>query len=136
MMPIMYIVTGIVTMIWPEGAGGTSISSITRIFGVPFIAGLAMVISGLLALSAVLLERRVGRWFSLLITPQLWMVWLAAIGPYYAITKSHYADGVIRHRAFIFNDQVIYIVVGLMFTYALLVSSGFLFTWTNKPSSR
>ena len=121
----LYIITGAVTIFDAQGAGGTSVASIARVLGSPLTAGIAMVAGGLAAVSAILFERHSRKWvISILLTPLAWLVWIAAIGPTFAIIGAHYADGVIRSRAFIFNDQAIYLAAALSYTYAMLDQSG------------
>lgn len=102
----LHVVWALLLLFWPVAANATPLHGVL-LLPLPRLAivGL-MLIASALAFHVVFLEPHPGRYAGLMLAPQALIVALAAFGAASAIWSGHYADGVIRHRAFIAADQL------------------------------
>jgi len=95
--------------------------SFVEIFGlhlVPGIHALILVVASFLSLEALRRPPSIKNW--LLVVPQQVIVMTTAAGGWVAIMTGHYADGYPAPRAFIAADQIIFTLVGLAHTLAVM----------------
>lgn len=93
----------------------------------------------LVAVSALVgtqwLPRRLVAWRSLSLIPQLIVLWLSMSAILVAVAASHFGDGVLRPRAFIFLDQLPGFLLCLFYTAAFFEPAVKVF-WREKVSSQ
>ena len=106
----LHLLQGIL-LIQTESAGyATSLSSLLQLIPNHIIAGAVMVIAALLSIYQLATD-----WSKWLLLPQLIILIIAAGGVGRAIWLSAFADGIVRSRAFIAADQLIYIILPLLY---------------------
>lgn len=99
-----------------SGIGGTGIEAIYRWFGSSLVTWLLFV--AVMAIAAMFI--RAPWWIVLFLIPQEITLMMSASGALSAIWLSQFADGVVRSRAFISNDQAWTIIGAVGHTLAII----------------
>lgn len=97
--------------------GATGINALHRYVMSPNLLAGMIVACAMLAFLAVLTQRP---WIVLLLLPQQVLLMISALGAIDAIWLAQFADGVFRPRAFIFVDQIIYVIAAGGHTAAVI----------------
>lgn len=117
---IVHLIWGVAILATGEVFHTTAIdANLTNISANPYVIGLFFII---VAFAAVFpLWKKLNSLTALLLSlPQQYTLVLSSIGALTAIIESHFADGVIRPRAFILIDQCAIIVATLLHTVAII----------------
>lgn len=98
----------------------TALDLLVHLFGnVTPVAGVALLLSVVLALTGLRLRNRRSLSFALIL-PQQFLVTVSAIGAVGAMLSGHFADGIIRPNEFIIADQAPAVLLAAMHAAALL----------------
>jgi hypothetical protein len=85
------------------------------------LAGIVMIVAALMAMVELVYFHHIPNTKSVtLLLPQQVILIMAAGSAIEAIFQSHFADGVIRSRAFIVADQSVYILLAFFYTMAII----------------
>ena len=114
---IIHLAWGIVLVVDNVPLHTTAIDSVFRIFSSPGTAGIAYIVASLAAIVAMFRPATLKN--LLLIIPQQYFLMLSAFSAMGCISRSAFADGIVRSRAFIFVDQLPIIVAAVLHTCAL-----------------
>lgn len=102
----LHVFWALLLLVWPVAARATPLHGVL-LLPLPRLAIVAlMLMASALAFHVLFLEPEPSRYAGLKLAPQALIVALAALAASNAIWTGHYADGVIRHRAFIAADQM------------------------------
>ena len=117
---VLHIHWGIGLQLSPESVGVTAIAHTARFFGGnPTATGLFLFVVGGLAAASLVLKH--SYWPSLLLViPQQIVLLNSLWGSLWCAWHNVYADGTPHPGGFIFNDQVVHVLIGLFHTIAVL----------------
>ena len=106
---VAHIVQGVALLWSPAAAGATPVAFVVRLFPTPWLAGVAFVVVGLVAVGSVML-----RWSWWCVLPQQGFLILAAFAACQAMWLGKYADGTAIPSAHIVADQL-WVVLAALF---------------------
>lgn len=96
----------------------TSVHVLSLIFPVVMLPGV-LIVTATCAVVAFMMKKKDNT--LLLLVPQQFMLYLAAGGSVQAFIEGHFADGVMRSRAFILSDQGPGILLAFFHTWAMML---------------
>jgi hypothetical protein len=102
----------------------TSIDGIVRTFQPYWLAAFVLIGSGTCGIIGMRMFENYPRISLAMFMPMQFLLLLSKLTVIQAIYNSHFADGVIRSREFIAADQVYILIIGSLYTWALLINYG------------
>lgn len=126
----LHLVQGVLLLFDPTAGNTTSAHLLLKYIPYAPLAGVVMIIAAAMALYELVSRSGTARgWYFhrtpntrylALLLPQQAILVMAAGSAIEAMVTSHFADGVIRSRAFIIADQSTYVLLAIFYTMAII----------------
>ncbi len=118
---VLHLIQGFLLLLDKTAGNTTSAHLLLKYVPYAPLAGLIMVAAALLAMVELVYFHYIPNTGSvILLLPQQIILIMAAGSAIQAIFLSHFADGVIRSRAFIIADQSVFILLAIFYTVAII----------------
>lgn len=121
---MLHLSWGIFLLLEGGPIAATAIDGIVRFFQPYTLAGGVLIFGGICGIIGIRLFERYPIVSLALFMPMQFLLLFSELTIIQAIFRSHFADGVIRSREFIATDQIYIIIIGLLYTYVLMVNYG------------
>ena len=126
---ILHILWGVLILNYGNNLHTTALHQMSLLFGSHYLVALVLFFASILAFYGIITKKDAVA--TILFIPQNFLLSISFLSVVLAVYQSHYGDGVPRPFQFILSDQLIVIMVFLIYTY-YFVKNGVLFIKNKK----